>query len=366
MSLIIPVAIRSGNNIIPPPTVGGTIYALSLDSSNNSFIGGSFLSVGGQGRIRIAQILENQNVNLTFNPGATSIVYDIVYNSSDNKVYVGGSFSNIASTPVPFLARLLNDSTGTFDSFFTSPPNGRVDRIMVDTDGSVFIGGAFTQVGGVARTRLAAFNSSGNLTAFQSNANNNITGIKTDPSATANLIVCGSFTSIRGSTRRGLAKVVKATGVVTTFNANALLPNNTAIRFMEVGGDGSIYIGGRTIDAGYTDDRILKISNAGALMITYAFPANRYIRSGTIDASGNILAAWVSFSDPSDCRLYRFDGGGVVDTTFNTVGYVQCNGLIERLALTSTGDIVVVGAFTTINAQSRTNYAVLDSTGAVV
>src|SRR5690606_17613896 len=78
---------------------------------------------------------------------------------ADGRILVGGGFRNIrptgADAPVnkPFLARLMPD--GALDAGFTTTPNNRVMVMQVAVDGSILIGGEFTQltVGSTTTTR---------------------------------------------------------------------------------------------------------------------------------------------------------------------------------------------------------------------
>ncbi len=102
--------------------------------------------------------------------------------------------------------------------------NGIVRAVLVVGD-TIYVGGTFTQVRGpngtpvVGRVTLAAFDrASGVLrTGFSADTNNVVRSLATDGTA---LYVGGSFTTIRGLARSRIAKVDLATGAVSAWTAN--------------------------------------------------------------------------------------------------------------------------------------------------
>jgi hypothetical protein len=91
-----------------------------------------------------------------------------------NTLYLGGSFTAVGPN-IPY-GSALDASTGAPDLRYARP-NGVVQVAVPDGAGGWYIGGTFTQVGGLARNRLAQLDASGAVTAFDANANNTVNAL---------------------------------------------------------------------------------------------------------------------------------------------------------------------------------------------
>ena len=107
----------------------------------------------------------------TFNPldigfghgnGANGIIYT-TKQQIDGKFLIGGQFTAYNEFSRPYIARV--NENGSNDASFTpgTGPNFYVNTIVIQDNGSMVIGGGFSQVSGVARGRVARLNSNGVL-----------------------------------------------------------------------------------------------------------------------------------------------------------------------------------------------------------
>src|SRR5215831_6358152 len=73
---------------------------------------------------------------------------------SDDKILIGGNFTEYNGTPVSQIVRLNND--GTLDTSFATGKgtNAMVTSIAVRPNGKIIIGGEFTKYNGVAVNRI--------------------------------------------------------------------------------------------------------------------------------------------------------------------------------------------------------------------
>ena len=145
------------------------------------------------------------------------------------KVIVGGSFTKVSSkgSSTVLTRRYLfafDKATGAVDSGFTPQLDGAVYALLAGpTSGSVFAGGSFKYVNGAARRGLALLSTGagGRITSFAPSV---INGTVRDLVAhgTGRLLIGGSFTSVGGASRKGLASLDRSTGALTSFLKVAL------------------------------------------------------------------------------------------------------------------------------------------------
>jgi hypothetical protein len=217
--------------------LGGTVY-----------IGGSFTTVNGQPRNRLAAFnAATGTLSTTWNPGANGVVHALKVSPAGTRVYVGGDFTRVAGLPRYRIAA-LSPSSG--NAFGWSPYiNDSVKAVTTSNNGAtVYAGGDFVSAEGAGRRHLAAFNAtSGNLSAtFRPNISNGTgnfaTVLSMDVSADGNtLYFGGDFALVNGAFRRNAAAV--STGVATL---RAWSPNATA----DVVGDLDVSASGRTVFVG--------------------------------------------------------------------------------------------------------------------
>jgi len=216
--------------------LGGTIY-----------IGGSFTSVGGQSRNRLAAFDAGSGTLLSWNPNANGVVRALKVSPAGTRVYVGGDFSAVGGAPRARVAALDPTSGNAFG--WGPYVNDSVKAITTSNSGAtVYVGGDLDSAQGAGRQHLAAFNAtSGNLsTAFSPNVSNGTgnfaTVLSMDVSADGNtLYFSGDFALVDGHSRRNAAAV--STGVATL---RAWSPSATA----DVVGEVTVSASGRTVFVG--------------------------------------------------------------------------------------------------------------------
>ena len=103
-------------------------------------------------------------------------------------------------------------------------PNGRVDAIAM-AGGTVYLGGDFTRLGAVARTRLAAVDAAtGALLPWAPSADQDVSSMVFHP-GTGHLIVAGHFTTLNGTTQLGMGSLDGVTGAVQPWPVNTIIKN---------------------------------------------------------------------------------------------------------------------------------------------
>ncbi|MCW3819183.1 hypothetical protein ONA91_32555 [Micromonospora sp. DR5-3] len=135
-----------------------------------------------------------------------------------NRVYLAGSFTkvrNASTTAQLALPRLVafDATTGRIDTTFKPVVNGTVKALAASADGrSLYIGGAFTTVNGVAAPRVARIDAAtgARVAGFAPAAlNNQVNDMRL---VGDRLLVGGAFQTVGGVTRRALAALNATTG----------------------------------------------------------------------------------------------------------------------------------------------------------
>ncbi len=135
------------------PRANGSVYSMTVQADGRLLLGGAFTTLQPNGapaptaRNCIARLNTDGTLDSGFNPSADSSVYSMVV-QTDGKVVLGGAFTTLrpngatSSTARHFIARVNAD--GTVDTDFDPETNGYVYGATLQADGRVLIGGDFS------------------------------------------------------------------------------------------------------------------------------------------------------------------------------------------------------------------------------
>jgi PKD repeat protein len=263
-----------------------------------------------------------------------------------NVVYVGGSFTTArpagadpGTQTVPrsnFLAYDL--TTGALLDSFAPSFNAQVRSIAVSPNGNtLYVGGQFTQVNGVNRYRVVAFNLlTGTVaTSFAVTLNSSVYGVAASDTA---VYLTGIFTSVNNVTRSGVAAVDATTGALLPFQVT---PVGGTVRQVIVSPDKTkVVLGGAftsmngSSNPGY--GLAMVDATTGAML---PLPLNALLRDGTSQAS---IMSLVATSTGFYGTGYSFSrAAGNVEGTFrsdwsgNMVWLEDCHGDTYSVAVSA-------------------------------
>ena len=142
------------------PAVGGTVHALAL-SGNRLFVGGSLGSVDFVKRNSLAAVdiatgaLQEWNVDLEVSPtsGFANEIHALA--AVGSTLYVAGRFDRIAGTPRANLAAITASDDGRVSSWNPGLDAG-VRALAIGPSGGIAVGGEFAYFGAHVRTGIAA------------------------------------------------------------------------------------------------------------------------------------------------------------------------------------------------------------------
>ncbi len=200
----------------PDPSwrLDGIVYATEV-VGDTIFVGGQFsnaLTTTGTTVPRknlAAFSMSTGNLITSWQADATGIVR--VLESDGTSLYVGGSFPQIKGVARTRLAK-LSVATSAVDTAFAPTADNTVRALAMDgTD--LVVGGAFTSISGTSKSRVAKLNAATGalVTGFDAPANGTVYGFAVHPT-TRLLYIAGNFTTVSGSSRSGMAGVNADTG----------------------------------------------------------------------------------------------------------------------------------------------------------
>lgn len=369
-------------------SINSSVRAIVVQPDGRILIGGDFTTAGYVGRARVARLLADGTIDLTFDPGAgvNNIVHDLAL-QSDGKVIVGGNFSQVAVAERDRVARL--HATGALDTMFEAeigPDNRSVRSLVLLPGGSVLIAGDFETVDGTPRNRVAMINGG------------DVPSGGTVQMANTGYRVLENAGSIQVSVRRldggaGAITLHYETGLGTPSDSAEIASDYSPVSgdLLWIHGDTSekniiipIVNDSRTeVDEHFTitlsdanggalgqpETAIITIVNDDPGMLDLGFNPGEGTLGGitalAIQPDGKVIAVgdfqWAR--NQSRGRIARFNVDGALDLTFDPGS--GANGLIESIALQADGKILIGGQFTSYNGTGRNNFARLNNNGAL-
>ena len=227
----------------------GNINDVAVQPDGKIIIAGYFTSFNGVARQGIARLNADGSLDLGFNSGFVNSNICALSLQSDGKIIVGGYFTNYNTVPIKNIARLNSD--GSLDTSFDlgEGANDGVLTSVIQTDGKIIIGGAFSQFNNTAANHIARLNIDGSLdTSFSSGAGSGLgyyssvyvytIALQLD----GKILVGGEFWSYNGITTNYLTRL-NVNGSLDTGFDPAMGPDRQ-VRTISIQEDNKIIIGG--------------------------------------------------------------------------------------------------------------------------
>ncbi|NJL14380.1 MAG: delta-60 repeat domain-containing protein [Microscillaceae bacterium] len=214
---------------------------------------GTFTAYNGTSRSGIARINVDGTLDTSFDPGTGftslpsfgNLVVNTIAIQGDGKIVVGGVFARFNGLALNRIARLNPD--GTYDTDFNpgSGFNGGVDRIALQVDGKILVGGTFTSYNGTARNRFVRIEPNGNLDTsldVGTGFNNGVISIAIQPDN--KILLGGSFTSFNGVTQNRITRLNLDGSRDTDFNTGTGVSTGSFVWRITLQPDNKILVGG--------------------------------------------------------------------------------------------------------------------------
>lgn len=222
----------------------------------------------------------------------------------DGAVYVGGAFTTVGGLARHRVAK-LDGTTGALDASWNPSADEAVYALVADAGGAIYAGGDFATIGGQARSHIAMLSGTGTGAAdatWNPVADDTVYALVRD--ASTSLYAGGAFTSIGGEARARIAKLAASgTGAAdAAWDPSA----DDDVRAIALDSTGAVYAGGNfgTI-GGAAHERLAKLSPAGtgAAVASWNASASDFVYALTFDADDNLYVGGEFARIDGDTRL---------------------------------------------------------------
>ncbi len=330
-------------NWVGLPGANGTqhpsVNAIVMDTNGNLYAGGSFTNAGGANANYVAEW--NGVTWMPLGSGMNDQVRALTFDPSGN-LYAGGFFTTAGGLSANYIARWDGTNWSSLGSGMIGPVFPFFEGVYAlacDGAGNVFAGGSFTNAGGITAMNVAQWNGS-NWSVLGPGMNGAVFALIFDPSG--NLYAGGGFGNAGGVSANNIAKwdgsawSALGSGMPQTVFALCL---DTS---------GNFYAGGNAITPGPPVINLSKWNGtnwfplqADGFTYSLAFRSpNLYAAGGFHSADGvnaNNIAQWNGIK-------WSALGSGI-------------NGQVNSLAIDSSGNLCVGGAFSTAGTNAAANIA---------
>ena len=357
----VPLSAATGKAAGVFPKINGTVRCCVADGKGGWFVGGTFDKVGYLPRKNLAHILPTGRVDEDFDIAAGGTVQALAL--SGNTLYAGGSFTTLGGQDRKRIAA-INLLTGTVSGAFNPNADGEVSALAV-SGATVYACGYFSHIGGKARHAVAALNAATGAASVwdaQLASDGRVLALAVSGSR---VYVGGSFSFADGvEPSKALVAALDATsGAVKDWSPYI---GDGQVLSMSLAGS-TLYLGGGFL-GGRLDRSLLALDTATG-QLRGAWPVvNASVN--TVLASGTKLFVGGQFSE----ALQGLDGAGStlgttkrnylasIDIATGAVSTWNPNPDGAVYALAASGATVFVGGdIRSVNAQNRTGLAALDA-----
>ena len=380
------------------PGANQTAWTLAMQPDGKIIVGGQFTGLGnGTGatlRNGLGRLNPDGTVDASFNPGTNSIVQAVAV-QPDGKILIGGNFTSVGggtglTTIRHHLARLNSD--GSVDTTFNPGANNNVDVLIVQPDGKILVGGAFTMLGGggtgtTTRIALGRLNADGSLDSFNPGASKAFGGapivytMALQPDG--KIVVGGYLNGLGGGTgntvRNYLGRLEADGSVDLGFNPGANSIGGVTALVLQA--DGKIVVGGSFTGLGLGTGtgslraNIGRLHPDGSVDLTFNPGAEAQVNTLAVQIDGRIVLGgyfkWLGDQGgpARSVRNYigRLNADGSVDSGFNP----GAGNVLNAVAIQPDGAILAAGIFGTVGggtgvATTRNRIARFTNTDAAV
>ncbi|MCU1510024.1 MAG: cell surface protein [Glaciihabitans sp.] len=212
-------------DVLPTPQINGVVWSVAVVGTT-AYAVGSFTKARPYGSAAgVSEVTRNNAMSfnvttgaiLSWNPNLNAQGRRVEASPDGAEIYVGGDFTAVNGVAKSKLAGFFTAS-GALDTAFSTSAAGSVLGIGVTND-RVYFGGSFQTAGGQPRANLAAVaRSNGAILPWAPTASDMVHAIVAAPD-NSRVVVGGRFQTLNGSPIVGLAATNGSTGATAAFSA---------------------------------------------------------------------------------------------------------------------------------------------------
>lgn len=346
--------------------VAGYVEALAIQADGKILVGGAFAAASGGYRYGVVRLNPDGTPDATYAEPSFALgssndgvrIWEIVV-QPDGKILVGGLFTRVNGASRTAITRLNGD--GTLDDQFRPerlPGDASLEAIALQPDGKLLLSGyAYVNlVNGMSQSRVVRLNADGSedgsfaSVSLRESYQNSI-AIQRD----GRVLIGGTFTSIRGATRPGIARL-NPDGTLDSSFDNGITGSRLRegdfranVGVVGVQGDDRVLIAGSYTDAnGSHTEGFARLESNGTLDVAFQEALVRSLESqpaltGAVQSDGRILVS-TSFTTAGGTNgpgILRVNSDGSLDPAFRAEGL----GGVVPLAVQSDGKVLITGEF---------------------
>ncbi len=326
----------------------GPVYTM-LFTDSTIYIGGKFTSAGGETRNNIAALDDNLILRQWWDLNANGEVR-VIFPLDKTRLFVGGNFTRIANDTAGHGA-IINKATlltRNWDPQF----NQNVYTAICDTSQRLYIGGDFYGAGSCHRKNLCAISlNSGRVTDWTCDVDSTVYTMTLDGDS---LYLGGYFTTIDGTPRSHIGAIDLQTLTLLPFNPVA----DGVVRTITIT-DSLVYAGGNfTLIGGQPRNNIAKLDKFSGQSSTWDPDCFGTVNSILVTSQWIYVAGFYSNigGTPRQNVARLFPQSGLADLSW------VCDtddGVYH--AEMHNNQLAIAGWFSSVNAQSAAQFALVDT-----
>ena len=347
------------------------VYCMLSVSNSASIIGGNFTSYNGHTVSKIIKIDENGTLDATFSTNLGTVTSGIVHTlakDKDDRILVGGTFTKIKGVTTNRIARLLSD--GTLDASFIigTGASHQINTIAVQSDNKILVGGNFTTFSGISKNRIIRLNSDGSIdSSFNQGTgfDNDVEKIVVQPDG--KIVVGGNFTIYNGISANKIIRLNSDGSIDATFLSGTGF-NGGIVYALALDSAGNIRVGGSFNGSynGSSVNRLVCLQSNGVLKGDFDMGAgpSSYIYDIAQDNDGfwYLGGNFSTYDNLNQGRVTKINDLGVLEDGYLTSN-VGFNLPVLKVIPLSNKKVIAAGSFKKFNGADANFLVCLNEDG---
>jgi len=345
------------------------IHRIFRSQDGSYYVGGFFTNFSDYATdFKVIKLNSDGTINNTWSAGIPDYIYNWtavldIAEGPDGGIYIGGQV-NFTGTDDAHIIK-VDPNTGAIDPTFNAPKfddKSQISAIAVQADGKVVIGGDFD----LPIAKFLRLNANGTIdSAFATNigasADNNVEDLVL--LSDGSIIIIGAFSSFNGNPASGICKVnsngVFDTAFATNVGTGFVGPAYSIKQYLNTN---SFVVGGEFLTYnGVASQKVIKITSTGTIAPGWSNTntINNAVFAVEVQSDGQIFAGgFVTLINGNPAQeLFRMTANGAIEPTFTPI-FAIAN--IITLNYNPVDNVLFAGGqFTNCNGISVGNIAAL-------